>query len=186
MIPGKKNPRKNVPQKLLSVKRMLENFNDCFIFIDWFHYTRKKMFDVYFTILHAPNFRTPKESRKVRCRVLGFHRLGLCHSFGFGSEFWVSRQVLGLHRFITSQHSTHTHHDARRSPHDFLFLSFLGLFFRGPFFPGIFSRGPFFRDSVISVVYRTFSKISREIIRRAPRAYRIWIRNFHQTLAIDT
>ena len=53
---------------------------------------------------YAPNCRTLKESRKVCCQVLRFHRL------------------------ITSEPSTHTHththHDARRSTHNFLFLSF--------------------------------------------------------------
>ena len=48
----KNGPRKNVLQKLFSVKRMLGNLNDFFIFIDWFHYTHKKMFDVYVMILH--------------------------------------------------------------------------------------------------------------------------------------
>ena len=65
--------------------------------------------------IYAANCRTLKESRKVFCRVLGFHRL------------------------ITYQHSTHTHHDARRLPHNFLFLSFPGTIFQGPIF-----RGPFF------------------------------------------
>ena len=31
---------------------MVGNLNDFFIFIDWLHYTRKKMFEVYLTILH--------------------------------------------------------------------------------------------------------------------------------------
>ena len=62
MVPDKNGPRKNDPrkiglrknvlQKLFSVKRMLGNLNDFFIFIDWFHYTHKNMFDVYVTILH--------------------------------------------------------------------------------------------------------------------------------------
>ena len=46
---------------------------------------------------YVPNCRTLKESREMCCRVLGFHRL------------------------ITSEHSTHTYHDAQRSPYDFLF-----------------------------------------------------------------
>ena len=57
MVPEKNGPRKigpqkNVLQKLLSVKRMLGNLNDFFIFISWFHYTQEKMFDVYVTIQH--------------------------------------------------------------------------------------------------------------------------------------
>ena len=51
--PRKIDLRKNVLQTLFSVKRMLiGNLNDFFIFINWFHYTHKKMFDVYVTILH--------------------------------------------------------------------------------------------------------------------------------------
>ena len=50
--PRKNGPRKNILQKLFSVKTMLGNLNDSFIFINWFHYTHKKMFDVYITILH--------------------------------------------------------------------------------------------------------------------------------------
>ena len=123
-------PRKNVLQKLFSVKRMLGNLNDFFICIDWFQYAHKKFFDIHLTIQHAPNCRILKESKNV------------------------CRQVLGFHRLITSEHSTHAHHDAQRSPHDFLFLSFPGTifhrdiqFFRGPCFREFFSRGPFFRDS---------------------------------------
>ena len=98
----KNGPRKNFLRKLFSVKRMLGNLNDFFIFINWFH---------------------------VCCRVLGFHRS------------------------IASQHSTHTHthYDARRPPHDFSFLSFPGTIFPGIIFPGDhFSREPFFRDSFYS------------------------------------
>ena len=110
--PRKIDPRENDLQKLFSVKRMLGNLNDFFIFIDWFHYTHKKMFDVYVTILHMH-----QESRKDCCRVLGFHRL------------------------ITFEHSTHTRHDTRRSPHGFLFLSFPGADFPGTNFAGtIFPR----------------------------------------------
>ena len=44
MVPEKNGPRKNVLQKLFSVKKMLGNLNDFLIFIDWFHYTHKKKF----------------------------------------------------------------------------------------------------------------------------------------------
>ena len=71
MVPGKIGPRKNVLQKLSCVKKMLGNLNDFFIFIDWFHYTHTKLFYVHLTILHAPNRRILKESRKV-CLGLGF------------------------------------------------------------------------------------------------------------------
>ena len=53
MVPGKMVPEKNGPrkigpqknllQKLFSVKRMLGNLNDFFIFINWFHYTHTKI-----------------------------------------------------------------------------------------------------------------------------------------------
>ena len=52
MVPGKNWARKKVLQKLFPVERMIGNLNDFFIFIDWLHYTHKKMFDVYLTILH--------------------------------------------------------------------------------------------------------------------------------------
>ena len=79
------------------------------------------MFDVNLTILYAPNCRTLKESRKVCCRVLGFHRL------------------------IRSQYSTHTPQCSTLTPRFFRGPFFRGPFFRGPFFRGPFSRGPFFR-----------------------------------------
>ena len=96
---GKKVPGKMLlgkyPPKIILQKRVLGNLDDFFIFIHWFHFTHKKMFDVHLTILHVPNCRTLKESRKVFCRVLGSYKL------------------------ITSQHSMHTHHDVRHSPHYF-------------------------------------------------------------------
>ena len=62
MVPGKNGPRtsgprqigprKNFLQKFFSVKIMLGNLNDFFICINCFHYTPKKMFDAYVTILH--------------------------------------------------------------------------------------------------------------------------------------
>ena len=98
MVPGKNGPRKNVLQELFSVKRMLGNLND-FIFIVWFHYTHTKIIVGHLTILHALNCRTPKGSRKVCCLVLGFHRL------------------------ITSEHSTHTLQCLTLTPR--FFVSFL-------------------------------------------------------------
>ena len=130
--PRKNAPWKNVLQKLFSVKKMLGNLNDFFIFIDWFHYTHKKMFDFHLTILQSLNCKTLKESRKVCCRVLGFHRL-------------------------SHPNIPYTYHDARRSPHDFFGDHFSedhfskGRFFQGTIFPGtifpgdLFFKGPFFR-----------------------------------------
>ena len=127
MVPGKNGPwkkgsLKNVLRKLLSVKRLLGNLNDFFIFIDWFHYTHTKMFDVHLTILHAPNCKTRKEFRKVCYRVLGFHRL------------------------ITFEHSTHTRthtHTPRCSTFTprFFVSEFVGTIFLETNFPGtIFPR----------------------------------------------
>ena len=120
MVPGKWSPEnwssekwspEKCPLKLLSVKRMLGNLNDFFIYFDWFYYTHKKVFDVHLTILHAPNCRTLKRSRKVCCRVLGFHRL------------------------ITSQHSTHVSQCSTLTPR-FFGSEFSGTIFPGTIFPG--------------------------------------------------
>ena len=83
-------------------------------------YTQKDVWGLPNDPTYAPNCRTLKESRKVCCRVFGFHRL------------------------ITSQYSTHKHHDAGCLLYDFLFLSsrgpiFWGLFFPGTIFPGFVS-----------------------------------------------
>ena len=64
------------------------------------------MFDVHLRILHAPNCRKLKESRKISYRVLGFHRL------------------------ITSQHSTHTPRCSTLTPR------FFASEFSGTIFPG--------------------------------------------------
>ena len=73
------------------------------------------MFDVHFTILHAPNCRTLKKSRTVCSRVLGFHRL------------------------ITSQHFTHTPRCSTLNP-----PFFRGPFLEDFFFPGTILTGIFF------------------------------------------
>ena len=100
--PRKNGPRKNILKKLFSVNRMLGNLNDFYIFIDWFHYTHKNMFDGHVTIRHASNCRTLKKSRKV---------------FVFWYfEFWV---------FVDWNILTfHTQHNARPLPHYFSFPSF--------------------------------------------------------------
>ena len=100
-VPRKNGLRKHVLKKLFFDKKILGNLNEFFIFINWFHYTNKKMFDVHLKILHAPNCRTLNESRKVCCRVLGFHilitsqksthtlRCSTLTPRFFVSEFWV-------------------------------------------------------------------------------------------------
>ena len=110
-------PRNNILQKLFSVIKILRNLNDFFIFIKWFHYTHKNMLDVHLTILHAPNYKTLKESKKVCCRVFGFHRL------------------------ITSENSTHTTMlDAH--PKIFCFWVFRDHFSGDQFYGDHFSRIP--------------------------------------------
>ena len=78
--PRKIGPRKNVLQKLFSVKKMLGNLNDFFIFINWFDYTQKDVWRSRHDPTYAPNCRTLTESRKIYCRVLGFHRLITFHA----------------------------------------------------------------------------------------------------------
>ena len=163
----KNGPRKNVLQKLFSVKRMLENLNDFFIFIDWFHYTHKKMFDVQLMTLHAPNCRILQESRKVFFEFwvfIDWSHPNIPHtqthhdarrsphdflfpSFGFVVVFWV---------FIDWSHPNipYTHHDARAPPMIFCFWIFRNLFSRGPFFRAFFSRGSFFWDHFSGITLR--------------------------------
>ena len=126
MVPGKNDPRKIGPRKM-SFKRMLWNLNSFYIFINWFHYTHKKIFDVHLRILHAPNCRTLKDSRKVCCRVLGFHIL------------------------ITSEHPTHTPRCSTLTPR--LFVSE----FSETIFPGIFSPGDHFSGTIfLSTIFVLF------------------------------
>ena len=140
MVPGKMVHRKNGPRKNCPQEKWFpENWspwkcpskivpcqNNARKFERLFHFyrsiplhTQKDVWRLPHDPIYAPNRapKTLKESRKVYCRVLGFHTL------------------------ITFEHSTHTHthararahthHDARRSPHDFLFLSFPGTIFPG-------------------------------------------------------
>ena len=57
-------------------------------------------------------------------------------------------RVLGFHRLITSEHSTHTHYDAQRSPQDFVCSEFW-VCNRVDHF----SRELFFPDSSVSAVF---------------------------------
>ena len=62
MIPEKNGARKNGPRekwspekfppKIVRRQKNARKFKRVFIFINWFHYTHKKMFDAYVTILH--------------------------------------------------------------------------------------------------------------------------------------
>ena len=124
--PRKIGLRKNVLQKLFSVKRMLGNLNDFFYFCRWILlHTQKDVWRLRHDPTYAPNCRTLKESRKVCCRVLGFHRL------------------------IKSEYSTHTHtHTTMLDAHPTIFRFWVsrGPIFRGPFFQGPIFRDHFFRD----------------------------------------
>ena len=71
----------NVLQKFFSIKRKLRNWNDVFYFYRLAPLHTKKPFDVHLTILHARNCRILKESRKICCWVLGFHRLITSQNF---------------------------------------------------------------------------------------------------------
>ena len=109
MVPGKNGPRKYglrekwSPSKIILRQKNAKKFKRLFHFYRLIPlHTQKDVCRLRHDPTYAPKCRTLKESRKDCCRVLGFHRL------------------------ITSEHSTHTHHDARRSPHDFSFLSFPG------------------------------------------------------------
>ena len=85
MIFGKMVPGKMIPEKMVPRKMVLGKIWTTFLFLSIDSTTHtKRCLTFHLTILHAPNYRTLKESRKFCCRVLGFHRL------------------------ITSQHSTHT------------------------------------------------------------------------------
>ena len=114
---------------------------------------------------YVPNCRTLKESRKICCRILGFHRLitsehsththhdaqrsphdFLFPSFGFVFEFCVCCRVLGFHRLITSEHSTPTH-TTILDAHPTIFRFWVS---RGPIF-----RGPFFRDSTLAGILKS-------------------------------
>ena len=52
--PGKKSSEK-CPQKIVLRQKNARKFERIFVFIDWFHYTHKNLFDVHLTILHVPN-----------------------------------------------------------------------------------------------------------------------------------
>ena len=110
--------------------------------------TQKNVWRLRHDSTYVTNCRTLKESRKICCRVLGFHRLitsehsthththtprcstfaprFFVYGFGFVVEFWV-------HIDWPHPNVPHTHHDARRPPHDISFLSFPGIIFRDSF-----------------------------------------------------
>ena len=174
--PEKWSPEK-FPSKIVLRQKNARKFKRLFHFYQLIPlHTHKNVWRLSHDPTYVPNFRTLKESRKICCRVLGFHRLitsehsahtprclTLTPRF-FVSKFWVCFRVLGFHRLITSEHSTHI--PRRSMPTSQFFVCefpgnhfsgdhfsrgpfFWGPFFRGPFFPGTIFRGSFFRDSWI-------------------------------------
>ena len=87
-------------------------------------HTQKNVWRLRHDPTYVPNCRTLKESSKICCRVLGFHRL------------------------ITSEHSTHTPRCSTPTPR--LFVSeFPGDHFcRGPFFSGTIFPGTIFPETI--------------------------------------
>ena len=98
---------------------------------------QKDVWRLHHDLIYAPNCRTLKESRKVCCQVLGFHRL------------------------ITSEHSTHTPRCSTLTPRFFV-SEFPGDRFSGDHFSrGLFFRRPFFGDyfsGIRSIVARGLLK----------------------------
>ena len=181
--PGKIGDRKNLFQKMFSIKSA-RKFKRLFYFYQLIRlHTQKDVWRLRHDPTYAPNCRTLKESRKIYCRVLGFHRLitsehsthiprcstltpwffcfrvlGLFPSFVFVVEFWV---------FIDWSHPNipHKHHDARRQPHDFSFLSFPGINFPGTNFPATIFPGDHFSGILTETCHKYFQYfISVEIL----------------------
>ena len=140
---------------------MLGNLNNFFIFINWFHYTHIKMFDVYITILHmhqtVEHWRSPGRFVVEFWVFIDWSHPNIPHThthtprrstltpWFFVSVFWVCCRVWGFNRLITSQHSTHTFF-VSEFPGDQFFVSE----FRRDHFSGDHSSpGPFFRGSFL-------------------------------------
>ena len=128
MVPRKKGPREKwspgkFPSKIVLRQQSARKFKRLFHFYQLIPlHTQKNVWRLHHDPTYVPNCKTLKESREICCWVLGFHRL------------------------ITSQHSTHTHTtmpDAH--PTIFRFWVSRGQIFRGPFF-----RGPFFSGTIFA------------------------------------
>ena len=136
--PEKWSPEKwsleKCPPKIVLRQKNVRKFEQLFYFYRLNPVHTQKVFDVHLTTVHTPNCRTLKESKKVCCQVLGFHRS------------------------ITSQHFTHTH-DARRSLHDFSgdhssWENFSGdQYFAKALFGDLFIRGPCFQGTIFPGIF---------------------------------
>ena len=74
-------------------------------------------------------------------------------SFGFVPEFWVSCRVLGFHRLITFQHSTHTPRCSTLTPRFFVY-EFSGTIFPWTIFLGtIFPGDHFSKDHFSGIIF---------------------------------
>ena len=191
MVPEKNGPWKNGPRekwcpekfpaKIVLRQKNARKFKRLFHFYQLIPlHTQKNVWGLRHDPTYVPNCRTLKESGKICCRVLGFHRLITSeHSththtprcstlaprffvsgFSFVSEFCVCCPVLGFHRLITSQHSTHTTMlDAH--PTIFRFWVPRGPIFRGPFFPGGHFSGDNFSGDHFSEMEKNYIDRSR-------------------------
>ena len=152
--PWKNGPRKYVLQKLFSVNGMLGNLNDFFIFINWFHYTHKDVWRLRHDPAYAPNCRTLKESRKICFRVLGFHRLITSQHSTHTPRCWTPTPRFFVSEFpeehFSRDHFSGDHFSGDQFSGDhFSGDQFSGDHFTGDHFSrGLFFRGPFFRDSL--------------------------------------
>ena len=112
--------------------------------------TQKNVWRLRHDSTYVTNCRTLKESRKICCRVLGFHRLITSeHSTHTHTHttmlnvrptilclrFWLCCRVLGSHRLTTSQRSTHTSWCSTPTPRYFV-SEFPGDHFSGDHFSG--------------------------------------------------
>ena len=174
----KKSPEKLSPEKLSWEKWSLEKYPPKIVLrqknarkferLLYFYrliplHTHKKMFDVHLTILHAPNCRILKESRKVCCRVLGFHRLISSQH----SKRTPRRSTLTLRFFVSEffslidwSHSNipHTPQSSTFTPQFFRGLFLRGPVFRWPLFWGFFFLGTIFRDLFSGDFFPGFEK----------------------------
>ena len=156
MVPRKNGPRKNVPRgkwspekcpsKIVLRQKNARKFKRLFHFYQLIPlHTQKDVWRLRHDPTYVPNCRTLKESRKICCRVLAFHRLitsehsthttrcsTLIPRF-FVSEFWVCFRVLCLlssFRFSQIDHirTFHTHTTMLDAHHAIFCFRVLGLF----------------------------------------------------------
>ena len=133
------------PSKIVLRQKNAREFKRLFHFYQLIPlHTQKNFWRLRHDPTYVANCRTLKETRKICCRVLGFHRLikpNIPHThttmLNAHSTIFCFR-VLGFHRLITSQHSTHTHTPRCSTPTPRFFVSeFPGDHFSRAHFSGI-------------------------------------------------